>query len=658
MIRSAKRVCNGALCTGILAWAGFAQAAEAYPTLRFSADSLAFEDTRLTGIAFSLDGEGAFSVAADSIELPDSDGWRQGLELLGRLDALEQNAQGLAASGQARYEDLPFDFSLALENQGSEFCLATQARLLGAALAEAAGPEALAWAREGKVESCVGYRDEDGQARVSIELELLGIAFDSPEGLYAGEGLDIDIDGELQLGAPWQGQLSARLRSGAVLFDQLYAEFAAAPLRLDVLPRFQGERLAAVDFDVTDGGGLAVDGRVDWDEAGVWLVQILELSMAFPAAYTRYLETMAAALTLDGLEVTGGLRWAGAIGSAGLESGDLDLLDLTVVDRERGRFALTGLTTRLRPGAPEFDSTLDWRGLMFGRINLGPGRAHLDSSPGLFALAQPLDLGVLGGSLQLQRLAYRMPSGGATPRPAGFEFQARAEGIELERLTAALDWPDFGGTLGGEIPRVHLDDGVLNVEGEIRVDVFGGSIRVADLAVERPFGVLPSLSANAEIRDLDLEQLTRTFEFGSISGRVDGYVRDLRLLDWSPVAFDAWLGTPERQSRSRSISRQAVNHLAAIGGGGAAAALAGPVMRLFNNISYRRLGLGCRLENYVCQVTGVREDGEGVLLLEGAGIPKVTVRAYNRRVDWPQMVSNLVAVGSGESIRVGEGDGP
>ena len=89
-----------------------------------------------------------------------------------------------------------------------------------------------------------------------------------------------------------------------------------------------------------------------------------------------------------------------------------------------------------------------------------------------------------------------------------------------------------------------------------------------------------------------------------------------------------------------------------------AAALAGPVMRLFDSFSYRRLGLGCRLDNYVCEVRGVSEEGEGVLLLEGAVIPKVTVLAYNRRVDWPQMVANLVAVGGGESIRVGEGDGP
>ena len=276
-----------------------------------------------------------------------------------------------------------------------------------------------------------------------------------------GEGLGIELRGSIPGGLPGDARLSGRLHSGAVLFDQLYAEFAASPLRLEVTPQYAGERLDALAFDLADDGAVAVEGRFEWQDGGRWSAQFENISLLFPAAYERYLESMAATWTLDGLEVTGGLRWAGSFGSAGLTSGNLDLLDLTVVDTRRGRFALTGLTTRLRPGAPEFDSTLDWRGLLFGRINLGPGRAHLDSSPGTFALSRPLSLDVLGGSLQLQRLAYRLPSANAAQGESGFELEARAEGIELERLTDALGWPGFGGTLGGEIPRVQLDDGAL-----------------------------------------------------------------------------------------------------------------------------------------------------------------------------------------------------
>ena len=79
-----------------------------------------------------------------------------------------------------------------------------------------------------------------------------------------------------------------------------------------------------------------------------------------------------------------------------------------------------------------------------------------------------------------------------------------------------------------------------------------------------------------------------------------------------------------------------------------------PLLRMFNNFSYKRLGLGCRLQNNACEITGVSDDGNSVMLLEGAGIPRITVRAWNRRVDWPQMVANLAAISEGGSIQVGD----
>jgi hypothetical protein len=35
-------------------------------------------------------------------------------------------------------------------------------------------------------------------------------------------------------------------------------------------------------------------------------------------------------------------------------------------------------------------------------------------------------------------------------------------------------------------------------------------------------------------------------------------------------------------------------------------------------------------------------------------VPKITIRAFNREIDWPQMVSNLLAISEGDAIRVGE----
>ena len=77
-------------------------------------------------------------------------------------------------------------------------------------------------------------------------------------------------------------------------------------------------------------------------------------------------------------------------------------------------------------------------------------------------------------------------------------------------------------------------------------------------------------------------------------------------------------------------------------------------MRLFSNFSYKRLGLGCELQNNICQVRGLDEDEVSVLIMEGAGIPKIMIRAFNRQMDWPSLVGGLTAASKGESIKIGK----
>jgi len=53
-------------------------------------------------------------------------------------------------------------------------------------------------------------------------------------------------------------------------------------------------------------------------------------------------------------------------------------------------------------------------------------------------------------------------------------------------------------------------------------------------------------------------------------------------------------------------------------------------------------------------VRGVAEDDVSVLIMEGAGVPKITIRVFNRSVDWPQLLAQLMAASEGESIRIGD----
>jgi hypothetical protein len=336
-------------------------------------------------------------------------------------------------------------------------------------------------------------------------------------------------------------------------------------------------------------------------------------------------------------------------------SGVLDALDITIVDGKRSRFAVTGLDAHILPGDHGNQSRFSWRGLLLRRINLGAGEAAVDAGPGQFALASPLVLEVLGGTLALEELNVKLPgiTAGDDAEPE-FRLHLTLNEMDMERLTQALNWPSFGGKISGNIPGVTLTDGVLAVEGQIEFNIFAGDVMLSGLRIERPFGVLPSLAANLEVQGLDMQQLTNTFSFGGISGEMDGFVRGLRMLDWKPVAFDAWFGSAEHKDGAHKISRKAVNRLTTIGGGGATAVLTGPLLKFFNNFSYKRLGIGCRLSNNVCKVRGLDDDEASVLIMEGAGVPKIMIRAFNRELDWQTLLGGLTAASEGESIKIGD----
>lgn len=630
----------------------------ALPDISFSAESLEYTDLRLQELRVNLEPDGRFELSFAGMRGAGEAIFGGGLAVQGLLEeviredevlALRMTAGALGLEGRLLLWRGPGEQRLELEASGQP----------ATALSGVPGlPPAAVWISRGHFD--VGLDLvwlQDRPLQVALSLDGTDLSFDSPDGRYAGEGLALAATGSLAAAGP-RFELAATLAAGELLVGDFYRDFADAGLDVAVKGEWAENGLELGQIRLNDGGALALDATARSGQAADaqdWSVEINSLELAFPDAYRRYLEPVAAPWTLDGLELTGTVSWSGKWQAGALLSGDLEVGDFSIVDTRRERFAVTGLEARLRPGDHAFDSRVSWQGLLLGRINFGAGTALLDSDPGTIALVEPLRLDVLGGRLDLAELSIILP-GSRTDGLPGPDIRLRAsiEDLEMAQMTAALDWPDFGGRISGEIPGVSFDAGVLEVEGEIRFAVFDGLVSLDNLRVERPFGVLPSLAAEVTLTNLDLEQVTSAFSFGQIAGRLDGYVRDLRMLDWKPVAFDAWLGTPARQERANEISRQAVNRLTKIGGGNATAALSSPLMRMFSNFSYRRLGLGCSLANNVCQLRGLGDEGAGVLILEGAGLPKITIRAFNRSIDWPQMLSNLLAISEGDSLQVGE----
>ena len=147
-----------------------------------------------------------------------------------------------------------------------------------------------------------------------------------------------------------------------------------------------------------------------------------------------------------------------------------------------------------------------------------------------------------------------------------------------------------------------------------------------------------------DMQRLDLELLTRTFDFGKISGRLNGQIADLRLLNWRPVQFDARFATASQDPGKRRISQRAVDNLSQIGGG-ASGVMSRSFLRFFDDFSYDKLGIRCQLNNEVCQMSGVEDDEQGYYIVKGGGLPPwINVKGYTHRVDWPDLLSRLKAV--------------
>jgi hypothetical protein len=284
-------------------------------------------------------------------------------------------------------------------------------------------------------------------------------------------------------------------------------------------------------------------------------------------------------------------------------------------------------------------------GALFG-IGLGAADFRFSSSGGELRLAQSVPISALEGRVILEHLRWQAPAGEAGAR---FQFGLGMEALDLASLSQRLGWPAFTGTLAGKIPSARFQDDVLAIDGGVRMDLFGGNVQLDALSMERPFGVAPTLSADVRIQDIDLEPMTKVFGFGAITGRLDGRIDGLRLVDWTPVAFDARLETDREWKGKRRISQRAVNDISAVGGSGLAGGLQTQVLKFFDDFGYARIGLGCKLKDNVCAMEGIGSAGDGYIIVEGAGLPRIQVVGFRRRVDWPTLVSRLQAATHGQA---------
>lgn len=520
------------------------------------------------------------------------------------------------------------------------------------ALLEKAWPEAALTGGRVDAELVVTAADAE-PLTIAGPLAIAGASLDTPDGSIAAEGLGAQLDIDAAIGADTRVVVDGELRGGELLFGTTYVSLGAREvgLRVEAVQREgQGWQLPRLRWD--DAGILTAQGSAGFDIDAELATLDLQLRSADLAPLRDgYLSGWLGVAGLADLQLSGAAGAQLHLQDGRLRSAQLRIDEADIQD-PGDRFAFDGLDGDVAYSAGEAVlSELRFGGGALYGLEFDAAALPFRSQAGVLELRDPVQVPLLGGVARFDHLRIRPP---VPEQGLDVRFGLGLDDLDVARLAQALGWPDFTGTLSGRIADARYADQRLDFGGGLEMQLFSGTVAVSSLAMERPFGVAPTLSADIVLDDLDLESLTGVFGFGSITGTLDGSIAGLRLVDWAPTAFDAQLYTQRRRGVRQRISQRAVQDLSSVGDPSFAATIQAQLIGLFDDFGYSSIGVSCRLKDSICSMDGLGAAGAGFLIVRGSGLPRLNVVGFNRQVDWPTLVERLAAVGSGEVAPVVE----
>jgi len=306
-------------------------------------------------------------------------------------------------------------------------------------------------------------------------------------------------------------------------------------------------------------------------------------------------------------------------------------------------------------------SLLSWQELSLDQLPLGPSSFKFILHNDYMSLLKETDIPIFDGALHLNSLEltqfFHELSDFITINPQ-IPVSKNKSALAFDGLTLTVDgmikpvsmglvsehfaWPKLEGTLSAVIPETTYNEKHLIVGGALMLQLFDGVIIVKDLVINEPLDDYAQLFANIDLNNLNLQPLTRTYNFGEIQGRVEGKLQGLELVAWEPVAFDAYIRTPKDDNSRHRISQRAIDNLSSLGG--ASGLLSRSFLSFFETFRYSKIGLSCKLKNDICLMSGVEDKGNSYYIVKGGGLPRIDVMGFQNQVNWKVLTTRLKAI--------------
>ncbi|MDP3677612.1 MAG: hypothetical protein Q8R23_00790 [Methylotenera sp.] len=482
-----------------------------------------------------------------------------------------------------------------------------------------------------------------GVPDVKATLQLKNANFSDEAGLHAAEKLSGNAAIALkQTGQVWEWQTALDWQSGEVFWQPFYLANGGHTLVANGSVEDETFTVKTANLNIKNVGELKADGQIRLTDFKLINLNAnlpdLDLSTAYPLLFKPFLEKTA----FNNTEIEGKAALSLQIVNTALKSFELRLKDVDLADKNQ-KFALYKLNADL-PWSFDNPKKVSLSYESGELLNLALGKTKLQAEVNRYSLTSPsIRLPILDGALNLSDIS--------AARIAGqwfWHLSAKLEPISMVDFSTQLNLPKMQGKASAEISLVTYSGGILTTDGSVVLHVFNGTATVTQLIMQTPLGIAPKLNADIALRNLDLGELTRTFSFGAIEGKLDGDIDDLELQNWKPVRFDAMVqSSPGKYPKK--ISQRAVENISALGGGGAAAAVQRSFLRFFKQFNYGKMGLSCRLRNDICQMGGIESTPHGYIIVKGSGIPAITVMGYNQTVGWSELLARIKRVTDGNS---------
>ncbi|MGZ8165915.1 MAG: C4-dicarboxylate ABC transporter [Methylobacter sp.] len=488
----------------------------------------------------------------------------------------------------------------------------------------------------------------------SLNALIDGLTVQTKDGRFATESLTLKTNLDAQNhknGWHWHNQSS--LIDGALYIEPLYLEAGKQSISWDAQGRWDESskqiEIQSANYNHSRVADLSGSGFVSYKD-GI-KVENADLSLRsedLQLLSSVYLKPFFEQSALEGVSLAGNLQADFSIVQHSLTALSAAVNNLEIKDAA-GRAGVRGGVGTINWSVDESvdkSSDLSWQQLNVRNLPIGPARLLFLSKANSFKVLEKTRLPFLGGTIAINQLSWQAKK----QQDPEIYFEGNMSNVSLEQLSRALNWTPLSGTISGIIPGVTYQNKTLRLGGELIIKVFDGAIKISNLAASGLFTDISRFYSDVEIDNLDLEQLTSKFEFGSITGKLSGFVKGLTMENWHPVTFFAWLGTPDDDDSTHRISQKAVKSIASIGGGGAADILSRSFLSLFETFGYDKIGLGCYLHDGVCQLMGVEATASGYAIITGGGLPRIDVIGYNPQVDWDVLMERLSRITTSDEI--------